>query len=461
MTLTFDHRATGTPEAAWLACERLAACPHVPVPDSAVRLVVLAAHPDDEALGAGGLIAAAAQAGCQVEVLVATDGEASHPDSTTHPPRTLARIRRAETARALSALAPAATLTFLGLPDGALAAHVAVLGNALQKRLTGNVLLVTPWCGDRHPDHEACALAARDAAVRAGCGHWQYPIWAWHWADPESGSLPWPDLRRLELDAAASDAKRSALAAYVSQHAPLSALPGDEEILPAHVAAHFSRPFEMFVVSPIQSPIDHEGGAARRQSASDTGYFDALYSRSDDPWGLQDRYYEQRKRDLVLAVLPRARFRRALEPGCASGLLTARLAQRCDHVIACDVADRAVALARQRLAGMPNVHVEKRRVPQEWPAGQFDLIVLSEVGYYCPDLPSLSEHVRASLAPDGVVLACHWRHEASDHPHTAEEVHHALGEGLGNIASHLEEDFLLDVWTPSGESIARADGILS
>lgn len=447
MTAVFDHRATGTPEAAWQACQRLAACPSVEVPAAATRVIVLAAHPDDEALGAGGLIAAAARSGSAVEVIIASDGEASHPASQTHTPAQLAAIRRVEAVWAVSALAPEATVTFLGLPDGALDAHRNTLVEVLRARLGATALLVTPWQGDRHPDHEACAVAAADAAAEQRCTHWQYPIWAWHWADPTSAELPWPDLRRLDLEPAACNAKRAALDEYASQHAPLSAQPGDEAILPAQVTAHFERSFETFVVAPAP--------------ASSSSYFDALYSRSDDPWRLRDRFYEQRKRDLMCAALPRRRFRRAFEPGCASGLLTARLAHRCDEVLACDVADRAVALARERLADLPYVRVEHRRIPEDWPTGQFDLVVLSEVGYYCPNLPVLAERIRAALAPDGVVVACHWRHAAPDHPHCAGDVHRALGEGLCRIVQHVEEDFLLDVWTRTGESVARADGIVA
>lgn len=447
MTVLFDHRAEGTPEGAWLASERLSACRFVDLPSGLARLVVLGAHPDDETLGAGGLIATAARSGLAVEVIIATDGEASHPGSQTHPPATLAKIRRAEAEAALTALAPDATLRFLGLPDGALDEHRDVITDVLQARLGASTLLVSPWSGDRHPDHETCALAAGVAAADRGVVYWQYPIWAWHWADPAAADLPWNELRRVATDRESAQAKRAAIAAYLSQHEALSELPGDEAILSAHITAHFVRDFETFVVAAAP--------------ASNAVYFDELYAGSDDPWGLRDRFYEQRKRDLVCAVLPRGRFRQAFEPGCATGLLTARLAQRCDGVLACDVADRAVALARERLAANANVRVESRRVPDDWPAGPFDLIVLSEVGYYCPDLGALSGRIRAELAPDGVVVACHWRHDAPDHPRSAAEVHDAVGAGLSKIVSHIEEDFLLDVWTRSGESVARVGGIVT
>jgi predicted TPR repeat methyltransferase len=168
-----------------------------------------------------------------------------------------------------------------------------------------------------------------------------------------------------------------------------------------------------------------------------------------------------RKCDLLVATLPRRRFRRAFEPGCAGGLLSERLAERCDELIATDVADRAVQLARIRTAAIRGVTVELQRIPEQWPDGEFDLIVLSEVGYYCPDLGLLASRVQQSLTEDGVVLACHWRHPAEDHPHTCEQVHVAVGAGLQAVASHVEEDFRLDVFSRAAESLARADGLVT
>ena len=52
--------------------------PAVDPPGAGDRLVVVSAHPDDESLGAGGLIADRSVGGPRVQVVVATDGEASH-----------------------------------------------------------------------------------------------------------------------------------------------------------------------------------------------------------------------------------------------------------------------------------------------------------------------------------------------------------------------------------------------
>ena len=46
-------------------------------------------------------------------------------------------------------------------------------------------------------------------------------------------------------------------------------------------------------------------------------YFDAMYQGAADPWGFEDRWYEQRKYAVSLALLPAARYRRAFEPGCS------------------------------------------------------------------------------------------------------------------------------------------------
>lgn len=194
------------------------------------------------------------------------------------------------------------------------------------------------------------------------------------------------------------------------------------------------------------------------------GYFEELYSADDDPWRFADRWYERRKRALTLAVLPRARFRRAVEPGCSIGLLTRDLAQRCDEVLASDVSARAVALARERTADLPGVRVEQASVPAQWPPGRFDLVVLSEVGYYCAgsDLTALAAAAAGCLSDDGVLVACHWRHPVADYPVDGDAVHAVLRAqpGLAVLAHHLEEDFVLDVLVRApATSVATVEGL--
>jgi len=195
-------------------------------------------------------------------------------------------------------------------------------------------------------------------------------------------------------------------------------------------------------------------------------YFAAMYAGAEDPWGFRSRWYELRKRDVTLAALTRPRYRRAFEPGCSIGVLTAALADRCDEVVAADVDERAVSTARSELARHGHVRVERLSVPQEWPDGMFDLVVISEVAYYLarPELEQLLDCAVGSLAPRGTLLACHWRHPVPDYPATGDDVHQRLlaRPELSQAVSHVEEDFRLDLLTLGpAPSPARREGLVT
>jgi SAM-dependent methyltransferase len=197
------------------------------------------------------------------------------------------------------------------------------------------------------------------------------------------------------------------------------------------------------------------------------GYFRERYAASADPWGLADRWYEARKYALSLALLPREHYRTAFEPGCSIGVLTARLAARCDRLLACDAIAEAVASAQARTAGLPGVRVERRVIPKEWPPHSFDLIVFSELLYYFGDgdLRRVLGLGAGALHPGGHLLAVHWRHPAPDHPRTGDEAHQALAghPGLALLAGYRDPDFAAEVYTHSGgdrRSVAQAGGIV-
>ena len=197
------------------------------------------------------------------------------------------------------------------------------------------------------------------------------------------------------------------------------------------------------------------------------GYFDAMYQAAADPWGLQDRWYEQRKYAISLALLPGRRYRRAFEPGCSIGVLTAMLAGRCDRLLACDGAQAAVRAAAARTRDLPQVLVERRQIPRQWPAGRFDLVVFSEILYYFGDDDLdrvLSRGVRA-LEPGGTLLAVHWRHPVADYPRSGDDVHQVLAArpGLARLVSHEEPDFLAEVYLRTEGapvSVAQATGLV-
>jgi SAM-dependent methyltransferase len=242
--------------------------------------------------------------------------------------------------------------------------------------------------------------------------------------------MPWEAVRRLRLDAAAVEAKAAGIAAHASQTRPLSDLPGDEVLLGAHLLEHFSGADELFVVQPARDDALEE-----------------LHAGRTDPWGVDVRWYERRKRALTLAMLPREHHDRALELGCSTGALAADLATRCASVVAVDSSRSALRAAADRMAAAgleDRVELQHRTVPHDWPPGRFDLVVVSELGYYLSprDLDVLVERVEGSLDEDGVVLLCHWRHEVEGWPLTGPEVHERVlrTSPWRLLARHVEED---------------------
>jgi LmbE family N-acetylglucosaminyl deacetylase/SAM-dependent methyltransferase len=450
----FDRRDPGTSAELWRSTGILERAS--PLDLAGVRrMVVLSAHPDDETLGAAGLIRRMHSLGADVDVLVASDGEASHPGSPTHSPDRIAGLRRDEMCRALRHLAPRARLRPLGLPDGDVAAHHDALVDELRATIgpdASTTLLATPWRDDGHPDHEAVARAVERVARETGAAAVEFPIWAWLWAAPDDPRLHPSRLTVLQLTADERTAKRRAIGEHRSQVRALGDAPADEPVLTERFLQHFRRPYEIFL------PV-------RRSLTGD--YFDGLYRDSADPWRLARNWYEQRKRDLTVAALPRPRFRSAFEPGCAGGRLTELLAPRCDRLLATDIAAVPVDLTRRRLADRLNVRVEQRTIPRDWPdRPTFDLVVLSEIGYYLDrtDLSRVIGRAVGSLTSDGVVVACHWRHPAPGYPLTGDQVHVAIIDesGLTPAATHLEEDFRLDVLTAPGmPSVAHWEGLLA
>ncbi len=171
--MSFAHDEAGTPAETWRHALLGLDLPVLDLPVLEVaapttRVVVLAAHPDDETLGAGGLVARAHLAGLEVAVVVATRGERCHPRSPTHSPEQLGALRERELEDALDVLSPGTRAEQLGLADGGVSDHEADLV-ARVVDLVGDgrhTLLVAPWRGDGHPDHEAVGRAAATAAAR-------------------------------------------------------------------------------------------------------------------------------------------------------------------------------------------------------------------------------------------------------------------------------------------------------
>lgn len=162
-----------------------------------------------------------------------------------------------------------------------------------------------------------------------------------------------------------------------------------------------------------------------------------MYQTNRDPWNFETRPYEREKYAATLAALPRARHAQALEIGCSLGVLTAQLAPRCGRLLAVDVSEAALTRARVRCAGLPQVDIRLLRVPEEFPTQQFDLIMLSEVGYYWSpaDLARAAGQIVAGLLPGGQLLLVHWTPPVHDYPLTDDDVHEFFLKQAANYGS--------------------------
>jgi 2-polyprenyl-3-methyl-5-hydroxy-6-metoxy-1,4-benzoquinol methylase len=178
--------------------------------------------------------------------------------------------------------------------------------------------------------------------------------------------------------------------------------------------------------------------------------FEALYAADPDPWNFAASPYERAKYTLTLNAIPKLRSRSALEVGCSIGVLTRLLASHCDSLLAIDAAQAPLVEARRRCADLPGVRFEQMFVPEQWPGGVFDLILLSEVVYYLSreDVGRLAANVTRSLAPDGSVILVHWT-GSTDYPLSGDEAVALFIERMGSACvvrrADRHAEFRLDV----------------
>ena len=78
-------------------------------------------------------------------------------------------------------------------------------------------------------------------------------------------------------------------------------------------------------------------------------HFEARYAADPDPWDFEGSAYERAKYERTLAALGERRYASAFEAGCSIGVFTAMLADRCDELLAVDIAQSAVDATRRRL----------------------------------------------------------------------------------------------------------------
>ncbi len=123
-------------------------------PLEAKEVIVLAPHPDDEALGCGGTLILLKRRGASITTVYLTDGERLHGE----PSQSTAEKRRKEAQRA-SEIFGCTNPVFLDLPDGGLANCVDVAYEKLQQLIRQKEpdIVFSPSLIDYHPDHIATA----------------------------------------------------------------------------------------------------------------------------------------------------------------------------------------------------------------------------------------------------------------------------------------------------------------
>jgi len=233
--------------------------------DSFERTLIIAPHPDDESIAAGGLIQRALAAGGAVRVVFVTDGE-----NNPWPLRFLKKrpwiseadraewgaLRREEARRGLAALgvSPASTI-FLGFPDTMLTGMARAGDLRVRDALAAAIddfapsLLVLPSSFDLHADHRAISWQAH--AVSSERNVVTYVI---------HGHAPHGRLAlRLDLSAEEIARKRAAIECHQSQL-----------ILSRKRFLSFARSFEEFEqaefdVARLDSRL-HEWGCALRHA---------------------------------------------------------------------------------------------------------------------------------------------------------------------------------------------------
>lgn len=193
-------------------------------------------------------------------------------------------------------------------------------------------------------------------------------------------------------------------------------------------------------------------------------YFDDLYATTSDPWKFKERWYEQRKRALTLALLPAEQCETAFEPGCSNGVLTRALAGRCGTLLATDVSPAAIQAASDHNADLPHVQIAEATLPRDWPSGHFDLVILSELMYYFDPTDAAVVAARAAEAGE-TVISVHWRHPVADYPLTGDQAQgivrqEALAAGMTELARHVEADLIAEVWSHDGRSVAARTGLI-
>ncbi|SDB63089.1 N-acetylglucosaminyl deacetylase, LmbE family [Flavobacteriaceae bacterium MAR_2010_188] len=389
--------------------------------------LILAPHPDDEALACGGMIQLLKSQDVPVFVIFMTSGSASHPNSKTHPKNVLADLREAEALDSCRILGvPFPDVSFLRQPDSQLgitheevenlAQHIA---NFIEENEIASIFM--PWRRDPHKDHLKTYEIGKRATemLEKEIELIEYPVWLYK----NSTENDWPkeaEVESFKLDITeVLENKRNAIYAHKSQTSSLISDDPEGFILNDDLMSPFLREHEIFFFTPLES-----------NKSLDKEYFDNLYAENPDPWNLATSEYEKEKYIRINTLLTDLHFKRGLELGCSVGAQTSYLAKHTENLLAVDINEIALESARKRNANLPNVIFEEVDLQYHFPNGPFDFISMCEMGYYLSKdaLKKLFQDIDKNLSEEGYFLLVHWTPYVRDFPLTGRQVHQMFKE---------------------------------
>jgi SAM-dependent methyltransferase len=163
----------------------------------------------------------------------------------------------------------------------------------------------------------------------------------------------------------------------------------------------------------------------------------------------------------AIYITPALKLADRLPPvGYANGILTEKLARRCQSLLSVDVSAIAQKQAIDRCQQLTNIKFELMSVPRSFPTESFDLIVLSEVGYYWSwedlrtaqtlMLVGVASPLENRLRPQGHLLLVHWTADRGILSLTGDKVHDdflkLVPDKLKRIKSLTEDKYRLDLF---------------
>jgi len=149
----------------------------------------------------------------------------------------------------------------------------------------------------------------------------------------------------------------------------------------------------------------------REPWASSLGTVDRDFAERNDPWRYETNPLEQarflKQTELLDDVRKGQLFESGLEIGCAEGLYSEILAERCESLLVLDLSPTALARAQSRRRWSERVRFGAFDLRSEVVPGTFDLIIVAGVLEYFSrpsTLFRIREKLTAALRPNGYLL---------------------------------------------------------